>query len=73
MPTLDRNVKVTCGNCGTAVMEEQLSRQKSRGSGGTLYCPKCPNFLTKSRTDLNYHTAKKRETCNTSSENYTQV
>ena len=29
-----------------------------RCSGGTLYCPKCPNFSTKSRDDLIYHIAK---------------
>ena len=58
MPTLDRNDKVTCGNCGTSVTKINLSRHNSRCSGGTLYCPKCPNFSTKSRDDLNYHIAK---------------
>ena len=59
MPALDRNVEVTCENCGTSVTKKQLSRHKSRCSGGTLFCPKCPNFSTKSRDDLNYHIAKK--------------
>ena len=59
MPALDRNVKVTCGDCGNLVTKKNLSRHKSRCSGGTLYCPKCPNFSTKSRDDLNYHFAKK--------------
>ena len=58
MPALDRNVKVTCENCGTLVTEINLSRHKSRCSGGTLFCPKCPNFSTKSRDGLNYHIAK---------------
>ena len=58
MPALDRNVKVTCGNCGTSVTKYHLSRHKSRCSGGTLYCTQCPNFSTKSRDDLNYHIAK---------------
>ena len=58
MPALDRNVKVTCENCGTLVTKRNLSRHKLRCSGGTLYCPKCPNFFTKSRDDLNYHIAK---------------
>ena len=58
MPALDRNVKVTCENCGTSVTKYHLSRLKLRCSGGTLYCPKCPNFSTKSRDDLNYHIAK---------------
>ena len=62
MPPLNRKIKVTCGNCGTSVTKPHLSRHKSRCSGGTLYCPKCPNFSTKSRDDLNYHIAKKHAT-----------
>ena len=58
MPALDRIVKVTCGDCGTSVTKKHLSRHKLRCSDGTLYCLKCPNFSTKSRDDLNYHTAK---------------
>ena len=59
MPASDRNVKVTCGTCGTSVTKNQLSRHKSRCSGGTLYCPECPNFSARSREDLNYLIAKK--------------
>ena len=62
MPASDRNVKVTSGNCGTSVTKENLSRHKSSCSGGTLYCPKSPNFFTKSRDDLNYQIAKKHAT-----------
>ena len=62
MPALDRNVKVTCGNCGTSVTKKHLSRHKLSCSGGTLYCANCPNFSTKSRDDLNYHIAKKHAT-----------
>ena len=62
MPALDRKIKVTCGNCGTSVTKQQLSRHKSRCSGGTLYCPNCRIFSTKSRDDLNYHIAKKHGT-----------
>ena len=61
MPALDRNVKVTCGNCGTSVTKKILSPHKSSCSGGTLYCA-CPNFSTTSRDDLNYHIAKKHAT-----------
>ena len=59
MPALDRNVQVTCENFGTSVTMKNLSQHKSRCSGGTLYCPKCPNFSTTSKDDLNYHIAKK--------------
>ena len=58
MPALDRNVKYSCENCGTLVTKQKISRHKSRCSGGTLYCSKCPNFSTKSRADLNHHIAK---------------
>ena len=58
MPALDRNVKVTCENCGTSVTKKHLSRHKKSCSAGTLYCPKCPNFSTKSEDDLNSHIAK---------------
>ena len=59
MPALDRNVKVTCGGCGTSVTEYNLSRHKLLCSDGALYSPKCPNFSTITREDLNYHDAKK--------------
>ena len=59
MPALDRNVKVTCGNCGTSVTKKNLSQQKKNCPVGTLYCPKCPNFFTKSKDDLNYQIVKK--------------
>ena len=59
MPALRRNVKVTCGDCGISVTKKHLSRNKLSCSGGKLYCPKCPNFSTKSGNDLNYHIAKK--------------
>ena len=62
MPALVRNVKVTCGNCGTSVRKLDLSRHKYRCSGGTLYCATCLNFSTKSRDDLNHHIAKKHAT-----------
>ena len=56
---MDRNIKVTCGN---SVKKQQLSRHKSRCSGGTLYCANCPKFSTKLRDDSNYHLAKKHAT-----------
>ena len=62
MIALVRNVKVTCGNCGTSVTKQKLSRKKLRCSGGTFYCANCPNFTTKSIDDLIYHIAKKHAT-----------
>ena len=59
MPSLNRNEKVTCENCGTQTTKLNLARHKKSCSAGTLYCPQCPNFSTKSQNDLNYHIAKK--------------
>ena len=59
MPSLNRNEKVTCENCGTQTTKLNLARHKKRCSVGTLYCTYCPNFSTMSQNDLNYHIAKK--------------
>ena len=59
MPSLNRNEKVTCENCGVLITKLNLARHKKSCSAGTLYCTQCPNFFKKSRDDLNYHSAKK--------------
>ena len=51
--------KFTCENCGTQTTKNKIVRHKKRCSAGTLYCTRCPNFSTKSQSDLNYHIAKK--------------
>ena len=58
MPALDRNVKMTCENCGILVKKINLSPHKLRCCGGTFYYSQCLNFSTKSRDDLTYHIAK---------------
>ena len=58
MPSLNRNEKITCQNCGVQITKYNLARHKKVCSAGTLYCTQCPNFSTKSRDDLNYHVAK---------------
>ena len=51
--------KSNCGNCGISVTKQNLSRHKLSCSGGTLYCPTCSNFFTKSKENLYYHFAIK--------------
>ena len=58
MPSLNRNEKFTCKNCGVQIKRINLSRHKKRCSVGTLYCTQCPNFSNLSQDDLNYHIAK---------------
>ena len=60
MPSLNRNEKVLCENCGVQITKYHLARHKKRCSAGTLYCSKCPNFSTLSQDDLNYHIAKQQ-------------
>ena len=59
MPSLNRNEKVTCKNCGVQATKPNIAHHKKRCSTGTLYCTQCPNFSTLSQDDLNYHIAKK--------------
>ena len=59
MPSLNRNEKVTCENCGTQITKLNLARHKKSCFAGTLYCTQCSSFFTKSQKDLNYHIAKK--------------
>ena len=59
MPSLNRNEKVTCNNFGTQTTELNLARHKKGCSAGKMYCSQCPNFSTKSETNLNYYIAKK--------------
>ena len=58
MPSLNRNEKVTCENCGFQFTKPNLARHKKRCSGGTLHCTQRPLFSTLSQDDLNYHIAK---------------
>ena len=59
MPALNRNEKVVCDNCGKQYVRQQAARHKKSCQGGTLSCPKCPNYFTKSQAELSYHIAKK--------------
>ena len=59
MPSLNRNEKVTCENCGVQIPKLNIARHKKKCSAGTLYCTQGPNFSTTSKDDLGYHIAKK--------------
>ena len=58
MPSLNRNEKVTCENCGVQITKLNLARHKENCSAGTLYSTQYPNFSTKSGDDINYHIAR---------------
>ena len=58
MPSLIRNEKIACENCGTQGTRINISRHKKRCSIRTLYCTQCPNLSAMSQDDSNYHVAK---------------
>ena len=59
MPSLIREEKFTCVNCGTQTTRNNIVRHKKSCSAGTFFCTHCPNFSTNSQNDLKYHIAKK--------------
>ena len=59
MPSLIREEKITCENCGTQTTRNNIVPLRKRCSVGKLYCTHCPNFSTKPQNDLNYHIAMK--------------
>ena len=59
MRSLNQYEKVICEKCGTQTTKFNLARHKRSCSPGTLYCIHCPNFSTKSQSNLNYQIAKK--------------
>ena len=69
MPSLNRNQKVTCENCGVQITKYHLARHKKRCSAGTLYCTHCPNFSTLSQDGLIYHIAKQHSAAGPSKTN----
>ena len=55
MPSLNRNEKATCENCGTQTSIPNLARHNKSCFSGTLYCTQCPNFSLKYQNDLSSH------------------
>ena len=58
MPPLNRNEKINCENCGAPTTKRNV-RHKTRCSAGSLTRPSCTKLSTKSRSEKNYHIAKK--------------
>ena len=59
MPTLNRNVKVKCEDCGNTYNCQNAARHQKRCEKRKQH--KCPNcqFYTKSKEEMGYHVAKK--------------
>ena len=64
MPSSIQKEKITCENCGSQTTRNNIVRHRKRCSACTLYCTHCPNFSTKSQSDLNHRIAKKHSAQN---------
>ena len=58
--SFNQNNKITCEKFSTPTTRVNLSRHKKRCSVWLVFCSKCPNFSSKSKSDLIYHVAKKQ-------------
>ena len=59
MPTLNRNEKVKCVDCGNMYIRQNAARHRKRCEKQAEHkCSKC-HFHTKNKDEMNYHVAKK--------------
>ena len=57
MTSFIRNDNVKFEYSGRETIRIILARHQKICSVGSFFCVKCPNFSTRSQTDLNFHTA----------------
>ena len=58
MPSLNRNEKVQCGDCGNMYVCQHAARHCKSCQAGIIYCPDC-KYFTYNKQEMNYHVAKK--------------
>ena len=58
MPSLNRNEKVQCGDCGNLYVRAHAVRHRNIFSNGVISCPEC-RYFTYNQQEVNYHVAKK--------------
>ena len=57
MPSLNRNEKVQCGDCGTMYVRAHAARHRKNCSIGVISCQE-GKYLTYNQQEMNYHVAK---------------
>ena len=57
MPTLNRNEKIKCGDCGNLDIRQNAARHRKRCAKGVVSCPDC-KYSTYNQQEMNYHMAK---------------
>ena len=60
MPTLNRNEKVKCGDCGNMYIRQNAARHRKRCAKGVVSCPDC-KYSTYNQQEMSYHMAKKHD------------
>ena len=58
MPSLNRNKKVQCGDCGNLYVRAHAARHRKNCVRGVISCSECMYF-TYNQQEMNYHVAKK--------------
>ena len=58
MPTLNRNEKVKCADCGNMYIRQNAARHRKNCSKGVISCPDC-KYFTYNQQEMSHHMAKK--------------
>ena len=58
MPSLNRNEKVQCGDCGNLYVRAHAARHRKNCVRGVISCSECMYF-TYNQQEMNFHTSKK--------------
>ena len=58
MPSLNRNEKVKCENCGKEYRRDHAARHSKNCVRGVISCSEC-RYFTYNQQEMNYHVAKK--------------
>ena len=58
MPSLNRNEKVQCGDCGNMYVRQHAARHRKRCQAGIISCLDC-KYFTYNKQEMNYQVAKK--------------
>ena len=58
MPSLNKNEKVKCEDCGKEYRRDNAARHRKSCVRGVISCPEC-NYCTYNQQEMNFHTSKK--------------
>ena len=59
MPSLNRNEKVQCWDCGNMYVCQHAARHRKSCQAGIISCPDCKYFTTYHKQEMKFHVTKK--------------